>query len=220
MSGYLHRLVHTVSHPRETVHPRTGSLFAPRAPLLSMPANEQSRIESGNLEIDRQKDNDSSQRLENAHLSIIYHSPRIYESVQHAEVSRPAADRAQHDTLGPVVEVPQLLVAPEAQRAVPYSRHGAGDQSYLPLIQLQRSEGNSTRPGSPLYSTDSNSAREARANLPAAGRPIRTEPDEIQIHIGRIEVTAVQAPAARALKAPDKTLSLDAYLERRNGKAR
>jgi hypothetical protein len=44
--------------------------------------------------------------------------------------------------------------------------------------------------------------------------------DDIQIHIGRIEVTAVPPAAPRAPKAPHEGLSLDAYLNRRAGRAR
>lgn len=45
------------------------------------------------------------------------------------------------------------------------------------------------------------------------------EPDEIEIHIGRIEVTAIQ-PAAPAAPAKPRRLapSLDEYLKRRNGR--
>lgn len=42
------------------------------------------------------------------------------------------------------------------------------------------------------------------------------EPDEIQIHIGRIEVVAVPpAPARAEAKPPHKSLNLDDYLKRR-----
>jgi hypothetical protein len=62
----------------------------------------------------------------------------------------------------------------------------------------------------------------AGANVTVEKRPARAEraPEEIQIHIGRIEVTAVQPPARQAPKPSDTAMSLDAYLERRKGKAR
>jgi len=54
-----------------------------------------------------------------------------------------------------------------------------------------------------------------------SGLPHR-EPDEIQIHIGRIEVLAVPpAPAPSAAVKPERgTPSLDEYLRRRDGKAK
>jgi hypothetical protein len=52
------------------------------------------------------------------------------------------------------------------------------------------------------------------------GAQAAQQPDDIQIHIGRIEVLAVPPPAPRARQAPDRSLSLDAYLSRRDGRAR
>jgi len=47
------------------------------------------------------------------------------------------------------------------------------------------------------------------------------EPDEIQIHIGRIEVIAMQQPAPpRQAKAPAQSMTLDSFLSRRDGKSR
>jgi len=53
------------------------------------------------------------------------------------------------------------------------------------------------------------------------GRPTRPEPDEIQIHIGRIEVVAVPPPPTppAPLKPQRSTPSLDEYLRRRDRKA-
>ena len=50
-------------------------------------------------------------------------------------------------------------------------------------------------------------------------RPTRPEPDEIEIHIGRIEVAAApQAPSRSAPRPARKTLTLDDYLKRRHGR--
>jgi hypothetical protein len=235
MSGYLHRLVHTVSHPRETVHPCTGSLFAPYRSARDSPSewfeqaetvatyparSESSAIGETAETVQHPPRSDDSQSP--LLPGTANEPPRIFESVERADVSPPAGNKAQHDTLEHAVPVPRWLVAPQAQRAAPDSRYDADVQSYVPLIHPQRSEAQSARPEAPQFSTEARSMREASANLMAEGHPTRAErePDEIQIHIGRIEVTAVQPPAPRAPKLPEKAISLDAYLERRNGRAR
>jgi hypothetical protein len=52
-------------------------------------------------------------------------------------------------------------------------------------------------------------------------RSAASEPNEVQIHIGRIEVTAIaQAPARAPVAAPRRSgMSLDDYLKQRNGRA-
>jgi hypothetical protein len=235
MSGYLHRLVRTVSHPQETVHPRTGSLFAPyrSAPdpttesfeqvetVATYPARSESSTTGEPAETVQHpaRSDDSQSPLLSGTAD---EPPRTNESALRKDVSRPAGDKAQDDTLEHPVQAPRPRVAPQAQRAVPQLRHGAGVQSYAPLIHPQRNEAQSAMPVTPQISTEARDKREAKANLMAEGRPTRAErePDEIQIHIGRIEVTAVQPPAPQTPKPSDKAISLDAYLERRNGRAR
>jgi hypothetical protein len=48
------------------------------------------------------------------------------------------------------------------------------------------------------------------------------EPDEVHIHIGRIEITAIQEPkpASRPARKGAAPLSLDDYLARRKGDGR
>lgn len=64
------------------------------------------------------------------------------------------------------------------------------------------------------HDADKDSARRA---VPQA-----QEPDEIHIHIGRVEVAAVMQPAVRPAPAAQarKAMSLDEYLRRSNGRAR
>jgi hypothetical protein len=54
---------------------------------------------------------------------------------------------------------------------------------------------------------------------PSAKAPIRSEPDDIQIHIGRIEVAAAPPVRAAPAKPRSRATSLDEYLRRRDGKA-
>ncbi|QKE63246.1 hypothetical protein HNE05_07700 [Aquipseudomonas campi] len=57
----------------------------------------------------------------------------------------------------------------------------------------------------------------------ASAPPIPSpQPDEVHIHIGRIEVTAIQesAPSKRASRKGAAPLSLDDYLARRKGDGR
>jgi hypothetical protein len=62
-----------------------------------------------------------------------------------------------------------------------------------------------------------------RAPVSAAQQPeVRREPDDIEIHIGRIEVTAVPPSASprRAVRPERKAMSLDDYLRRGDHKTR
>ncbi|MGH9652656.1 MAG: hypothetical protein ACRD6B_04230 [Bryobacteraceae bacterium] len=218
MSGYLHRLVHTALHPGEAVHPRTRPLFAAYRREPDSPSQSFEQAETAATPPARSDDSQSPLLPRTAN-----EPPQIFESMQRADVSPIAGNEGRHETLDEqTVDVRQRLEASQAQRSVPDSRRDAGVQSYLPLIQPERSEANSSTPETPQFSTKASRLREASAHLPAEGRRTRAkgEPDEIQIHIGRIEVTAVQPPAPRAPKGPDKNISLDAYLERRNGRAR
>jgi hypothetical protein len=56
--------------------------------------------------------------------------------------------------------------------------------------------------------------------VPRRAAASRSEPDEIQIHIGRIEVTAVPQALPRPAPAPpSKSINLDEYLKRGRGRA-
>jgi hypothetical protein len=231
MSGYLHRLVNMVLHPHETVHPRTGSLFAPNwstldpnaesfeqaAAVATRPARSQSSMISKSAET-AQHPAQSENSQPPLRPEIANEASPLLESVERADVTPPAGDDAQHDTFESAARVPDPWVDLHAQRAVPNSRYDVG----VPLIHPQSGEAPGTKLEIPQFSAEARRMRGASASLTADGRPTRAErsPDEIQIHIGRIEVTAVQSPAPRAPKRPETAVSLDAYLERRSGRAR
>jgi hypothetical protein len=66
-----------------------------------------------------------------------------------------------------------------------------------------------------------NSAQ-ARKRTPPVSLPVAVAPphsqDEIQINIGRIEVTAIPHPTPRPSAPARKSINLDEYLKRRNGR--
>jgi hypothetical protein len=63
--------------------------------------------------------------------------------------------------------------------------------------------------------------KEAKGNLSSSSGSPEREPDEIQIHIGRIEVTAVAQAMPRPVPPPvRKSISLDDYLKRGDGRSR
>ncbi|MGC2637822.1 MAG: hypothetical protein WA294_11635 [Acidobacteriaceae bacterium] len=87
-----------------------------------------------------------------------------------------------------------------------------------PLIEMERSLPESSTRGASAGTIRLQSAGVPRPEpLPRAERA--EEPDEIQIHIGRIEVTAVPPPAAaRPVTRPERrSVNLDEYLKQRRG---
>ena len=91
---------------------------------------------------------------------------------------------------------------------------------YPPLV-LERSAPRSTPQALPAPPTRSAGRTDSTRGLARQQRPPPHDTDEIQIHIGRIEVTAVPPPPVKTVPAPTrKSPSLDEYLKRRPGRAR
>lgn len=90
----------------------------------------------------------------------------------------------------------------------------AGEKTYGVQAQSSRKEPNvSTMAGQV-------NARGQQSPVSQPSRPAQPQPEEIQVHIGRIEVLAVPQTAPRQAAAPArKGLSLDEYLSRRNGRS-
>lgn len=98
-------------------------------------------------------------------------------------------------------------------------REGGSEPAYAPLIKESFA-----RPGNQeIFPREAHAfASAARVKSDSPGRPVPTQrdPDEIQIHIGRIDVTAVPQAAARAVTKPArKGLNLEEYLRGRDRRA-
>ena len=236
MSSYLQRLVDTAAGRGHAVHPHTGSIFSPRleerpAPLQGWEETEQVTL----AQPPRHQPHATPPEREPAAPPQgvrpgSEHAPLLPKSV--ASDGRAASDAprfvpAMSDPVGspddpfgdPFGDRSSRLAA-EAQRPLltaeadvhvtaPAPASGRAGAPFRPVMQPTRVSDavvSATGPGD-------------RSRL-RHGAQAAQQPDDIQIHIGRIEVLAVPSPAPRAPKAPDRSLSLDAYLNRRDGRTR
>jgi hypothetical protein len=235
MKGYLQRLVQTVTKPAESVHPWAGSIFAAshqgefsvaqteelvplpaaRQPSEGMaPASAQSSQALASTETSPSAER-NSQIPELRTTQMSSGSPQAGQSasrgssVSERVIPKPHITNTE-ESIRESMDAAELEMTPvqKPEPAMPPRGHRllAGAEAVINTGQLAV--------GSSRASTEQNRARAARDS---AAPDRRT--DEIEIHIGRIEVTAIHPPPPARPKARDKEISLDAYLKRRDGRA-
>lgn len=235
MKGYLQRLVQTVTNPAESVHPWTGSMFAAghqddfnvvqteelapvtaarQSPEVMSPASAQSPQALASTETSppgagRQRLISELRTTQNTQDSTpaepsANREPLVSERI----IPEPLVPDATELEITPVQE-PETALPPRGRRSL------AGAQAVI-------KPGNTRQlaPGPSLAPREKSERREKKDALPV-GDSVAADrgTDEIQIHIGRIEVTAIHQPAPTVPKARNKEISLDAYLKRRDGRA-
>jgi hypothetical protein len=221
MSGYLQRLVSAATKPMAGVHPVIAPLFSmqhetasgdfaePEAPGTA--PRMSTHVETGR-----------GPQSASANVDAI---PPDSRSVATAMTPISAADSSSLHAMPSTAQVP----------GEPWQEHGstlgegpaaveaASAQSvYIPQLPEKVSTVSlpvDPHPALPLTPT-SRAGRDV-ADRARSSRSSKREPDEIQITIGRIEVTAVpEAPARPAAKPGRKQISLDEYLRRADGRGR
>jgi len=244
MSGYLERLVAGSRRP-PSIKPILGSVFtAPQ--FFGIPeVFEETFKEAGAIE-QRNEDAAPGARQENAaeepkpavaaapsretHASFPVATRLVTTRLEGA---RPEAARDNRQSIPvirqiadfePLVGEPGIAPASvrnetEAQRERVESTEAPADtvSAYRPLVtENGRHTGSEVRPFKSSDTFVSAITRTTKQDLPRSSETASREPDEIQIHIGRIEVVAVpQQQAIRpAAKSSRKSLSLDEYLKR------
>jgi hypothetical protein len=156
----------------------------------------------------------------------------------------PAVAEATPERLPPLRRRPSVptLSPLRDEGAEPASGPGFTELVFVPLVREPRSEKETSRhavPRHPAVETEapapptsrrSTSQAGVRPSLPRAGHGVdlgvrsvpEPEPTEVNVHIGRIEVTAVPAQPApkRVQRERPKPMSLSEYLQRRRGSGR
>lgn len=229
MSSYLHRLAGSLMQPKETVHPLVGSVFS--APETRMEREEFPRdastafMDSSELPEWRTRASESKLFIPETGIerepagnntASVDPSESPDWRARATEIHRArllptvSASRSERMNLAPSDATEFQPPAVEIQQPASNTVERPGDSRtsvYTPLMQM-----NSVRPDWRANSEEPSARNKQRDISHHAER----EPEDIQIHIGRIEVLAVpQAPVATAKTSP-KTSSLDEYLKRRD----
>jgi hypothetical protein len=233
MSGYLKRLAASAMTPHRSVRPMVGSIFSP-SKEVGMPAPLE--VEE---EIPAAESRAESAATEAPHIDVpaAEAQPLPRNAGEH---DRSTAERVlppQSQILPMVLQrKPALRVPPIGERLPkqtqamrekdPESREETGverERVFTPLLP-QRAGNEAERTGI-RESVAQGGAAPKKEPLAApvissrAAGPAR-EPDEIQIHIGRIEVTAASENVARpSPPAARKSINLEEYLKRGRGRA-
>ncbi|HEX4004736.1 MAG TPA: hypothetical protein VHX60_01045 [Acidobacteriaceae bacterium] len=241
MSGYLQRLASAATHPARAIHPVVRSVFAPPVRQPAMDSPEEFSVEAWTREpADRASHGEThfEAPLVKAPSELEHIAPHMQTGSRSATPIDPVAPaqsrRAPSRTAEPAgpearsggdADRDQTQSSEPRRMSSPESSSDADD--FHPLVRVAPPVWQST-PESPL-SREVRDLRNAAASQgnrnpgnprQTATAPAQREPDEIQIHIGRIEVTAVPPPAAQRPTPRDqhKSVSLDDYLRRRNGR--
>jgi hypothetical protein len=249
MSHFLERLASSVIRPsaEQKLRPLTGSVFAPGIQPGAFEATQLPGFELEQSEAIPQQSSsphrgqgastpDAAGRESDPLLppirSRLEFSPGI-ESRINLSKPRPESREAQGASSGPSLEpdrshsdqtrkehefTPLVKTQTVSQRSGNFSIE---NRSPISRVQPAASHAASLRSASSAPQPLSSARPFAGDRAQALRQPTR-EPDEIHIHIGRVEVAALAQPTVRQAPpaVPRKSINLDEYLRRSNGRAR
>jgi len=229
MTGYLQRLAVSASRPADAVHPVLGSVFSPhddsqgissfgldddtaasvqRAPAtLIPPARPQAESWQTSSRSGVSRDFEPAYMRSSSDSPTIDPTPPSRDDAGRRDSFRPLLPDLKHEVLPTPTNPGQESLLAEHKPSL--------QPAYSPLVQsgfAPRFAGTQT-----VANSSSFRGHETRATT---GRSANSEPDEIQIHIGRIEVTAVPHTAPRTASKPArKGKTLEEYLKGRDRRA-
>lgn len=246
MKGYLQRLVLGVKQPVGSIHPLVGSVFSPpQHTAAHEPLGATEGFFSSRLHSSHEQDTHETSSTPRQKLSVATAPGEAQKSGDPApaytplmpEVPTPkTASQATQITDGkpqPLSPVPEegkgvSLTLPDHAMAGRGREANAAPEGQAQELML-------THLYAPMMNANPSASRELAAlrtnpftgaargrgegNASRSSAPVAREADEIQIHIGRIEVTAVQQRSAPpAAKPTRKGMSLDEYLRHSDGR--
>ena len=251
MSGYLQRLAVSVARPRPSLHPLVGSIFSGKRQEVAAPDLLQNdalaSTEDQNLvpttrpvsaSTDgrmRRRDLPTDDRVEQHAGIALPTDNRLTEQRRgEREVFHPLLPGKTPD-VGVSAMPPLRGDVASAQSTLQHDRRDTSSVDATRMAHVAVEDGPTADRRNAIAASPVSELHERAGMLAAvageAGIPSRVEfsapsrraaqSDDIQIHIGRVEVTAIAQPALRPAAAPArKAMSLDEYLGRRSRGAR
>jgi hypothetical protein len=242
MSGYLQRLATTAMNPPRSIHPVVGSVYA--APAQA-PGLEEPQVDDVPMAAPP-GDQDGAAAPPEERAPKIYPEESRFSAVERQAFDSGTKPAPLVSPGGPEQTKAELRTGARMGRQTGRLLKSHPDGAGAPEPGRQTAPPEGTAPSAARYQplvtppADDHvpdnfllTLPENRQVLPAqksralhfAKAAQRAEavraPDEIQIHIGRIEVTAVPPPAPRpAPKVERKSVNLDEYLKGRQGRNR
>lgn len=213
MSGYLQRLVQTAARPVQTVHPFAGSIYAPGDYTQSRGFESEESVIPYPPTIAHAEATLQQQNVPERNSRRIPTRPQEYRPIAPVSASTSHPSEGETHVLPPRQE--QSVQPLSVTTTVEADDREEPAELLLPCTEFRPLMPQDAAVVEPRLADAPFRAgiRASHDTHPAAA--VERASDDIQIHIGRIEVTAVHAPAPRAPKLPDRSLSLDAYLKRR-----
>ena len=242
MRGYLQRLALGVMRPVGTIHPMVGSVFSPQ----HQAGTSEAPLREASVLISSQANSDAKRSPEDAKARSVSSEEKSSGTLEPNRLRAPgpvytpliskvdaiqSKNKQSEDFSGPAEETSSSHLAERSTvEALPETSAHPGERTeelvlthvYTPKMSESTVRSSSLKmpaqkmdpfAAAPRSTPRGNSSR--RSGTPSQ------QPDEIQIHIGRIEVTAVQqSPVPPAVKPARKGLSLDEYLQRANRRVR
>jgi len=228
MKGFLQRMAANAVRPQGGIHPLVGSIYA--GPTTRSPrevATETGVLEEERLVTDTQSPPDEIEDLPIDPDASPSGVRRKGEKTQRGGVRQAEDSRHQgrHMSFRPLVGEADAHSAGRGSYGTAADTETSGrsgaivDREGNALLRTVDLKSESVVPGGALGPFAIHPAHRARLDASSRSAPVEREGDKVEIHIGRIEVTAVPPEAPRPAAArPRKSLDLGEYLKRRDGR--
>lgn len=224
MSGYLQRLVSAAMRPSAAVHPVVAPLFSMPDHTIGEEERTGQEVTAPHLPGQKSAEDELEANAPSGEASLEIQQtyvPFMPETVRSREDSpQPQASRS---ALQVISDEAYSRAGTQQAGRIGSAELAANTATYKPLLRAQSSvipQRESSPRLQPPPSTDVSQRRTERTAKAGRVAAKKHEPDEIQITIGRIEVTAVPEVTRSATKPARKQLSLDEYLKRADARGR